>query len=62
MIRFACVYCGQHIEAENDMAGEVIPCPFCQRQITVPTHSTLPPKGTEPEPAPPGAIPPIISS
>ncbi|MBM3859373.1 MAG: hypothetical protein FJ395_06950 [Verrucomicrobia bacterium] len=61
-MRFACPYCNQHIEADDDMAGETIHCPFCQRQITIPAQSTLPPKMPTPEPAPPGAVPPIIAS
>jgi DNA-directed RNA polymerase subunit RPC12/RpoP len=60
-MRFACPSCGQHIEADDDMAGETATCPFCQRQFPIPARSTLPPKPTVLEPAPPGAVPPIIT-
>lgn len=61
-MRFACPYCGQHMEADDDMAKEMATCPFCQRQFPIPDHSTLPPKTETLEAAPPGAVPPIIKS
>jgi len=42
---FSCPNCNQVLEAPDDMAGEVVECPGCQQQMTVPQ----PP---EPEPAP----------
>jgi len=35
-IKFFCVRCGQHLEAESDMAGATLQCPVCQQTITVP--------------------------
>lgn len=36
LISFQCQHCGQSLEAESDMAGEYIPCPACQRLISIP--------------------------
>lgn len=35
-IKIHCVYCGQSLEAETDMAGEAIECPTCKKTITIP--------------------------
>ena len=43
-MRFTCPQCGQHIEADDDMAGQQDTCPSCQTTFTVPPDSTLPPK------------------
>ncbi len=34
--KFACPHCGQHLEAEPDMAGLEVECPRCGRALTVP--------------------------
>ena len=36
---FECQHCGQRLEADSDMAGSVVECPTCSRQITVPAAS-----------------------
>lgn len=35
-IRFSCPHCGQHLEADLDMAGITYECPSCKRQIQIP--------------------------
>jgi MFS family permease len=40
-MKFACTFCGQHIEADEDMAGQIATCPSCQRRFPVLDHSTL---------------------
>ena len=37
---FSCPHCSQVLEAPDDMAGEVVECPGCQQQITVPQPQT----------------------
>ena len=34
--KFACVYCGQHIECETGLSGRQTKCPACQNRIVVP--------------------------
>ena len=41
--RFSCHNCGQHIAADEDMAGQRVNCPKCQQQLIVPDISTIPP-------------------
>jgi len=33
---FFCEHCGQHLSADDDMAGDAIDCPSCGTSITVP--------------------------
>lgn len=35
-IKFDCPYCQQHLEASDDMSGQLIDCPICQHTIEVP--------------------------
>ncbi len=35
--KFACVYCGQHIECETSLSGRQIKCPGCQKRIVIPS-------------------------
>lgn len=35
-INFLCSHCSQSLEAESDMAGQVIKCPTCYKSITIP--------------------------
>ena len=35
--KFACVYCGQHIECESGLSGRQIKCPACQNRIVIPS-------------------------
>ena len=32
-----CPHCGQSLECDQDMAGEVVDCPACQRDLTIPS-------------------------
>ncbi len=34
--KFACVYCGQHIECEPSLSGRQIKCPACHSRIVIP--------------------------
>ena len=36
-IRLACPYCGQHLNADADMAGMVVECPACGQSLIVPS-------------------------
>ena len=40
-MKFNCKYCGQPLEAPNDMLGEIIDCPKCQRSILIPESTTI---------------------
>ncbi len=35
-MHFECPNCHQRLEIENDRAGELLPCPACERSIRVP--------------------------
>lgn len=35
-INFDCPHCGQNLDAPDDMAGMVIVCPACEKNIKVP--------------------------
>jgi len=35
-IPFSCPHCKQHLESPNEMAGEIIACPTCQKDLRVP--------------------------
>ena len=35
-LKFACPHCEQHIKCEDDMAGRLINCPACGREVAVP--------------------------
>ena len=43
-ISFACPNCSQVLEAPEDMAGQVVECPACQQQITVPAPAATAPE------------------
>lgn len=36
LFKFACVYCGQHLECESGMSGRQIRCPACGHCIVIP--------------------------
>ena len=36
--KFACVYCGQHIECETTLSGRQIKCPACGNRIVIPAQ------------------------
>ncbi|MCG3126429.1 MAG: hypothetical protein CHACPFDD_01264 [Phycisphaerae bacterium] len=42
-IQFNCASCGQPIEVDDEHAGRVAACPYCQRVVNVPENSTLAP-------------------
>jgi DNA-directed RNA polymerase subunit RPC12/RpoP len=63
-IRFSCPVCGQHIKADEDMAGASVKCPICGKQLIVPPAGQAapqppaqPPPVTQPVPAPPTPAP-----
>src|SRR5262245_7853657 len=35
-LKFTCPECGQHIQCNDDCAGENVPCPTCAKMIRVP--------------------------
>ena len=43
LFKFACVYCGQHMECERRLTGCQILCPACHHKIVIP-----PPPGESP--------------
>jgi|GEM_PF-6750609 len=60
-IKFDCSWCGQSLEAPEDMGGEVLDCPSCKRRIKIPSATskqTLQPKKSPPQPSRPVAPPP----
>jgi DNA-directed RNA polymerase subunit RPC12/RpoP len=36
--KFACIYCGQHIECESGLSGRQIKCPACRSRIVIPAE------------------------
>ena len=46
--KFACVYCGQHIECETALSGRQIKCPTCQSRIVVPAAEKGQPARNQP--------------
>ncbi len=43
-IQFPCPGCSQPIEVDAEHAGQRAQCPYCNRVVTVPAESTLPPR------------------
>jgi DNA-directed RNA polymerase subunit RPC12/RpoP len=35
-LKFACVYCGQHIECKPELSGRQFHCPACHQRLVVP--------------------------
>lgn len=50
-ISFACPNCKQVLEGPDDMAGQVVECPACQQQMTIPGPETAAPQEAEETPA-----------
>ncbi len=46
--KFACVYCGQHIECETGLSGRQIKCPACHSRIVIPAEEKGKPARKEP--------------
>lgn len=47
--KFSCPHCGQHLEAEADMAGMSVDCPGCGQPLEVPANGDTPHKGGVPD-------------
>ncbi|OGV70251.1 MAG: hypothetical protein A2283_00325 [Lentisphaerae bacterium RIFOXYA12_FULL_48_11] len=45
-ISFNCPLCSQQLEAPEEYAGQVIECPACQKEITVPAPQPVQKKAT----------------
>jgi hypothetical protein len=60
-IKFACPECGQKISCEPTYSGLRIPCPACQKPLTVPVPAAAPPASAVPTPSPSAirAAPPV---
>ena len=57
LIRFACARCGQHLSATVDHISMTAPCPTCNKVVTVPVQSSLPPQAVVlPQPHDPALI------
>jgi transcription elongation factor Elf1 len=57
LIRFACARCGQHLSATIDHISMTAPCPTCNKVVTVPIQSSLPPQAVVlPQPHDPALI------
>ncbi len=48
-IKFQCQECEQPLEAPEEMAGDVIECPACEQNITVPVPVAEPARESAPE-------------
>ena len=47
-MNFDCPHCSQNLEAPDSMAGDVIPCPTCERELKVPQPAAPPAAETPP--------------
>lgn len=54
-IQFICPSCGQPIEVDDELANELVTCPFCSEAATAPAKTDLTPGS--PAVAPPAATP-----
>lgn len=50
--RFACPHCGQRIQCDSTSRGSQIPCPACQKMLTIPAPAAKTPVHHEPSPDP----------
>src|SRR5580700_6041366 len=53
--KFSCPHCDQHIQCDQQWAGQTIPCPACSGQIAVPqipVATLAPPRESSTAPAP----------
>jgi DNA-directed RNA polymerase subunit RPC12/RpoP len=41
-MKFACIYCGQHMECKPRLCGCQILCPTCGHRIVIPVHPAHP--------------------
>lgn len=44
-INFNCTHCGQNLNAPEEMAGQVVECPVCQKSFQIPGGIIEMPKG-----------------
>ncbi|NLG34871.1 MAG: hypothetical protein GX548_05910 [Lentisphaerae bacterium] len=64
-INFTCPHCGQDLTGPEDMAGETIDCPVCEKSFQIPggiielpgNQLAPPPRPAAPAPAAPDAAP-----
>ena len=42
-MKFACIYCGQHMECKPRLCGCQILCPACEHRIVIPCSTTSQP-------------------
>ena len=35
-MKLECPHCGQRLEADDEQAGEIVPCPKCNQDMTLP--------------------------
>ena len=62
-INFNCPHCGQNLNGPEDMAGETIDCPVCQKSFQIPGGIIeLPKAKLAPPPRPPVASAPSAPS
>lgn len=54
-IVFKCPHCQTELEVDAAAAGETIPCPTCNREITIPAENSPPTRLATPPPPPPQA-------
>jgi hypothetical protein len=36
-LKFACPHCEQHVQCDDSMSGQFVPCPACGRKVQVPS-------------------------
>lgn len=58
-LKFDCIHCGKHLEAEEQMRGQKMECPACKGTVVVPAKEAPEPdlpvaRLASPEPTPPG--------
>jgi DNA-directed RNA polymerase subunit RPC12/RpoP len=46
--KFACIFCGQHIECETSLSGRQTKCPACHHRIVVPAAEKGQPARSQP--------------
>ena len=46
--KFACVYCGQHIECETGLSGRQVKGPACHNRVVIPAQEKGQPARREP--------------
>ena len=57
-INFDCPHCGQNLNGPEDMAGQTIDCPVCQKSFQIPGGLIEVPKGQRAPPSRPAGPPP----